>query len=84
MLLEHSAVDEAAVIGVRVDGIMRIKAVIVLGDEGSPNDDLTSELQTWCKTRLQRFQYPHVVEFATSLPKTMTGKIQRFRLRADS
>lgn len=84
VLLEHSAVDEAAVIGVRVDGIMRIKAVIVLGDEGSPNDDLTSELQTWCKTRLQRFQYPHVVEFATSLPKTMTGKIQRFRLRADS
>jgi acyl-coenzyme A synthetase/AMP-(fatty) acid ligase len=35
-----------------------------------------------CKSRLQRYQYPHIVEFEEDLPKTMTGKIQRFALRA--
>ena len=42
---------------------------------------LTGELQEMCKTRLQRYQYPHIVRFEEDLPKTMTGKIQRYVLR---
>jgi len=38
-------------------------------------------LQDWCKTRLQRYQYPHHIDFVSDLPKTVTGKIQRFKLR---
>jgi acyl-coenzyme A synthetase/AMP-(fatty) acid ligase len=38
-------------------------------------------LQEWCKGRLKRYQYPHIVEYAPDLPKTVTGKIQRFKLR---
>jgi acyl-coenzyme A synthetase/AMP-(fatty) acid ligase len=43
---------------------------------------LTPELQEWCKQRLQRYEYPHLVEYAEELPKTTTGKIQRYKLRA--
>ena len=42
---------------------------------------LTPELQAWCKQRLQRHEFPHLVEYADELPKTTTGKIQRFKLR---
>jgi acyl-coenzyme A synthetase/AMP-(fatty) acid ligase len=40
-----------------------------------------AELQEHCKSRLQRFQYPHMIEFVSELPKTVTGKIQRYKLR---
>ncbi|MCZ6707353.1 MAG: benzoate-CoA ligase family protein [Chloroflexi bacterium] len=81
-LLEHPRVDEAAVVGIPVDGVLRIKAVIIPRD-GPASDELTVALQEWCKERLQRFQYPHLVEYVTELPKTLTGKIQRYRLRED-
>jgi acyl-coenzyme A synthetase/AMP-(fatty) acid ligase len=42
---------------------------------------LASELQEWCKQRLQRYEYPHIVEYVDELPKTTTGKIQRYKLR---
>jgi benzoate-CoA ligase len=80
-LLEHPAVHEAAVVGLPVDGLMRIRAVIVLADGQSSSLALMPELQNWCKTRLQRYQYPHRIDFVTDLPKTVTGKIQRFKLR---
>ena len=82
-LLEHPRVDEAAVVGIPVDGVQRIKAVIIPRD-GPASDELTVALQEWCKERLQRFQYPHVLEYVAELPKTLTGKIQRYRLREDS
>ena len=48
----------------------------------TPGDDaLADELRTWCKERLRRYEYPHVVEFVDELPRTLTGKVQRFRLR---
>jgi benzoate-CoA ligase len=79
-LIEHPAVAESAVVGVSVDGFMRIKAyVIVKGAE--PSEALVAELQDHCKSRLQRFQYPHMIEFVPELPKTVTGKIQRYKLR---
>jgi benzoate-CoA ligase len=81
VLLEHPAVQEAAVVGVRVEGIMRVKAAIVPAAGHPSSPDLVASLQQWCKDRLQRYQYPHRVEFAAELPKTVTGKIQRFKLR---
>lgn len=79
VLLEHPAVNEAAVVGITLDGVMRIRAVIVL--HGAEMPTLKSELQQWCKARLQRYQYPHRIDFVTELPKTASGKIQRFKLR---
>ena len=80
-LMEHPAVREAAVVGVPVEGVMRIRAVIITVSRQTPETSLKAELQEWCKTRLQRFQYPHIIDFVDELPKTATGKIQRFRLR---
>ncbi len=42
---------------------------------------LAEELRDWCRTRMRRYEYPHVVEFVDSLPRTLTGKVQRFKLR---
>ena len=79
VLLEHPGVGESAVVGVEVEGFMKIKAFVIARDEASPG--LGSELQEHCKARLQRYQYPHLIEFVTELPKTITGKIQRYKLR---
>jgi len=80
-VMEHPAVREAAVIGVPVEGVMRIRAVIILAAQQTPTSSLKEELQEWCRARLQRFQYPHLIDFVDELPKTATGKIQRFKLR---
>jgi benzoate-CoA ligase family protein len=80
-LMEHPAVREAAVVGVPVEGVMRVRAVIITDSIQAPETSLKAELQEWCKARLQRFQYPHVIDFVDELPKTATGKIQRFKLR---
>jgi benzoate-CoA ligase len=80
-LMEHSSVREAAVVAVDIDHMSRIKAVLILADGVTGDDDLAAELQTWCKEALQRYQYPHVVEYVEDFPRTATGKIQRFRLR---
>jgi benzoate-CoA ligase family protein len=80
-LAEHPAVIEAAAVGVPVDGLTRLRAHIVLREGHEPSDEMVTELQEWCKQRLKRYQYPHLVEFVEELPKTVTGKIQRFKLR---
>jgi benzoate-CoA ligase family protein len=81
---EHPAVHECAVVQVPVQGLTRIKAVVVPADAQADPERLTAELQEWCKQRLQRYEYPHIVEYATELPKTTTGKVQRYKLRADA
>lgn len=82
-LMEHPEVGEAAVVGVRVDDtITRIKAYVTLRRPGKPRPDLVQELQAWCKQRLLRHQYPHIVEFVEELPRTDTGKTRRAQLRA--
>ena len=78
---DHGSVMEAAAVGVPVDGLTRVKAFVVLRDGYQGSEELVEELQTWCKENLKRYQYPHIVEFIEELPKTVTGKIQRFRLR---
>ncbi|MDQ1515509.1 MAG: benzoate-CoA ligase [Actinomycetota bacterium] len=82
VLIEHWAVLEAGVVGVDVDGFMKIRAHVTLRpDLVDPGEGLIGELQNLCKERLQRYQYPHIVRFEKDLPKTMTGKIQRYVLR---
>src|SRR5216684_5105852 len=81
VLLEHSAVGESAVVGVEVGGFTRIKAFVITKGGVDGTDALKAELQEHCKSRLQRYQYPHLIEFVPELPKTVTGKIQRYKLR---
>ena len=70
---------EAAVIGkVDADGLTKTKAFIVLKAGQSLTEE---EVKAFVKERLAPYKYPRFVEFITELPKTATGKIQRFRLR---
>ena len=80
-LVRHPAVSEAAVIGVAVEDISRIKAFVIAAEEPADAEALADELRTWCKEHLRRYEYPHVVEFVSDFPRTATGKIQRFKLR---
>jgi benzoate-CoA ligase len=81
VLMEHPAVAESAVVGISVDGFTKIKAFVITKANATTGDALVADLQEHCKSRLQRFQYPHLVEFVPELPKTVTGKIQRYKLR---
>jgi benzoate-CoA ligase len=81
VLMEHIAVAESAVVGIEVDGFMKIKAFVITKGDVIADDSLVGELQEHCKARLQRFQFPHLIEFVPELPKTVTGKIQRYKLR---
>ncbi len=78
---DHEAVIEAAAVGVEVEGLTRIKAFVILREGYEGSDGLVEELQEWSKNNLKRYQYPHIMEFVDELPKTATGKIQRFKLR---
>ncbi len=82
-LVAHAAVLEAAVIG-REDEARLIKpaAFVVLKDGRASSPALASELQAFVKERLAPYKYPRWIEFVSELPKTATGKIQRFKLRA--
>lgn len=80
-LVQHPAVLEAAVIGVRdANGLTRAKAFVVLKD-GQGDDALRQTLQAFVKARLAPHKYPRQIAFVAELPKTATGKIQRFKLR---
>jgi len=78
-LVSHPAVLEAAVIGVPdAEGLTKTKAFVVLKPGASADE---GELKAFVKSRLAPFKYPRQIVFLDSLPKTATGKIQRFRLR---
>ena len=84
-LMEHPSVLEAAVVGAQdADGLLKPKAYIILDSEFKPSHELRTELQSHVKSKLAPYKYPRWVEFVDDLPKTVTGKIQRFRLRAQS
>lgn len=75
----HPAVLEAAVIGIPdAEGLTKTKAFVVLKD-GQQADE--AALKAFVKERLAPYKYPRLIEFIDELPKTATGKIQRFRLR---
>jgi benzoate-CoA ligase len=78
-LVQHPAVLEAAVIGVvDADGLTKTKAFVVLKAGAQASD---AELKAFVKDRLAPYKYPRQIEFVADLPKTATGKIQRFKLR---
>ena len=78
-LVQHPAVLEAAVIGVNDDDqLTKTKAFVVLKSGQSATE---ADLKAFVKDRLAPFKYPRYIEFVTELPKTATGKIQRFKLR---
>ena len=81
-LLEHPKVREAAVIG-RPDenNLIKPAAYLVLRNPEDENDTSAAELQQFCKEHLAGFKYPRWIHFVSELPKTVTGKIQRFKLR---
>jgi benzoate-CoA ligase len=78
-LMQHAAVLEAAVIGkADTEGLTKTKAFVVL----RPGQVATeADLKAFVKDRLAPFKYPREIEFIAELPKTATGKIQRFKLR---
>jgi 2-aminobenzoate-CoA ligase len=81
-LLAHSAVSECAVVGVPDEARGSVvKAVVVVAEGFEPGEGLGIELQDFVKQQIAPYKYPRVVEFADSLPRTSTGKLQRFRLR---
>ena len=78
-LVQHPAVLEAAVIGVSDEnGLTKTKAYVVLKAGAQASE---AQLQTFVKDKLAPYKYPRVIEFIAELPKTATGKIQRFKLR---
>jgi benzoate-CoA ligase len=78
-LVQHPAVLEAAVIGVPdAEGLTKTKAFVVLKAGGEATD---AELKAFVKDKLAPYKYPRQIEFVADLPKTATGKIQRFKLR---
>ena len=81
-LLAHPGVLEAAVVGQDDElGLVKPKAFVVVPEGSEAGDALADELKEFVKGRLAPFKYPRWIEFAESLPKTATGKIQRFKLR---
>jgi benzoate-CoA ligase len=83
VLVRHPDVLEAAVVGV-VDhaGLLKTKAFVVVKAGVVARPELGAELQAFVKQHLAPYKYPRAVEIVPELPKTATGKIQRFRLRA--
>ena len=73
---------EAAVIGrADADRLTKPAAFVVLDDPAQASAALAQELMAHCKSGLAPYKYPRWIEFETELPKTATGKIQRFKLR---
>ena len=83
-LCTHPDVLEAAVVAwADSDGLIKPKAFVVLKSADQAGEAFARTLQDHCKSRLAPYKYPRVIEFRTDLPKTATGKIQRFKLRAE-
>jgi len=81
-IIEHPAVFEVAVIGKNDEnGLTKPKAYVVLKNGFKGSDELEKEIQQWVLDRMAKYKYPRWVEFIKELPKSSTGKIQRFKLR---
>src|SRR5215210_5556588 len=81
-LMEHQAEGECAVVASPEEARDNIaKAFVVPGEGIEGGEELVEELQTFVKGRIAPYKYPRAIEFIDELPKTQTGKVQRFRLR---
>jgi acyl-coenzyme A synthetase/AMP-(fatty) acid ligase len=84
-LQNHADVLEAAVVAwPDEDKLIKPKAFVVLKAPQKAGDDLARALQDHCRKQLAPYKYPRWIEFRSDLPKTATGKIQRFKLRAEA
>ena len=85
VLQSHPDVLEAAVVGwPDTDALIKPKAFVVLKVPDKASDAFAQKLQDECRKKLAVYKYPRWIEFRTELPKTATGKIQRFKLRAEA
>jgi len=85
VLQSHPDVLEAAVVGwPDTDELIKPKAFVVLKSPDKASDAFAQTLQDECRQKLAPYKYPRWVEFRRELPKTATGKIQRFKLRAEA
>jgi benzoate-CoA ligase len=85
VLQSHPDVLEAAVVGwPDTDELIKPKAFVVLKVPHKASDTFAQKLQDECRKKLAVYKYPRWIEFRTELPKTATGKIQRFKLRAEA
>ena len=83
-LIEHPKVLETAVVGQRDDeGLLKPAAWVVLKSPEDAGDDIDEELRLHCREGLAHYKYPRWFHIVDELPKTVTGKIQRFRLRSE-
>ncbi|MFN2521163.1 MAG: benzoate-CoA ligase family protein [Candidatus Limnocylindria bacterium] len=81
-LMAHPAVLECGVVGTKdKDGLTKPRAFVMLKDGKAAGDALADELKAFVKGRITPYKYPRWVEFTDDLPKTATGKIQRYKLR---
>lgn len=81
-LLCHPSVAECAVVGIEDEmGLTKPKAFIALKKTYQPSEELASDLKHHVKQNLAPYKYPRMIEFVDNLPKTATGKIQRYKLR---
>ena len=81
-LIMHDAVLECGVVGREDhDGLIKPMAFVVLRDAVAASPELGEELQQFVRDRVAEYKRPRWVEFVPELPKTATGKIQRYRLR---
>ena len=81
-IMEHSAVREVAVVGSADEkGLTKPKAFVVLREGNEPSAELEKGIKQWVLDRVAKYKYPRWVEFVKELPKSSTGKIQRFKLR---
>ena len=81
-LLTHPAVAECGVVGVPdEDRGAVVKAYVVLHPDQGPSPELTKALQDHVKAEIAPYKYPRIIEYVDSLPRTQTGKLQRFELR---
>jgi benzoate-CoA ligase family protein len=82
-LIGHPAVLEAAVVGREdTDKLVKPKAFVVLKEDHTASPALEAELKSFVKDKIAPYKYPRWIEFVSELPKTATGKIQRFKLRS--
>jgi len=81
-LMEHPAVFENAVVGANdQEGLTKPKAFVILREGYEPTEELEEELKKWVLDRLAKYKYPRWIVFVKELPKSSTGKIQRYKLR---
>jgi benzoate-CoA ligase len=82
MLVAHPAVLEIAVVAKEDEnGLTKPKAYIVLKSGYAPSKELEKDIQDYAKKSIASYKYPRWIEFVKELPKTSTGKIQRYKLR---